>query len=66
MSEFTQERFSEVFDTTDFEFSVKCRKCGSEDVDLRYERGAVYSEYTSEPSCLEIWCKKCEARSYRS
>lgn len=62
----TNERFQDVFGTKDFEFAAKCKKCGSTNVDLRFEPGAVYSEYTSEPACLEVWCKNCENRAYES
>ena len=60
----TNERFQDEFKTKDFTFDVKCGKCGSSDVDMRFHAGMVYSEYTSESACLEVWCKKCDNKSY--
>lgn len=59
---YTQARFDDVVGSDDaFDITLRCRKCGSTECDLRYNPGMVYSEYTSESSCFEVWCTKCNS-----
>lgn len=57
---YTQKRFNEVFGTEDFEVVIKCRKCGSTNVDLRFDPGHVYSDRTADSACVEVWCCDCK------
>lgn len=41
-------------------FDMICKKCGSHDVHLRYEKEGGYSEYTQWGSSLSIGCNGCK------
>lgn len=41
-------------------FELKCRKCGSTNVVLNYERESGYSDYTNWPAILTIGCNDCK------
>lgn len=40
-------------------FEVKCKKCGSMNVELEVEGGQIYNEFESDPCWVQISCNAC-------